>query len=212
MPATFLVEMAGHAGFDFVVLDAEHGVADTSTIHAHIAVASAVGLGALVRVHPAELATAGRLIDLGAAGILVPDIRTVDQARAAVNTLRVPPFGDRGFATGCSAAGWGLGDVDGHARRSPIIVTMLEHPDAIRAAEGISAVDGIDGVFVGRMDLAMASGDGPRPESDRVTAALESVRRGSRSRILETEPGASLRLVNATRVIGVGLRAALSAD
>jgi 4-hydroxy-2-oxoheptanedioate aldolase len=205
LPAPALVEIAGHAAFDFVVLDAEHGPADASLMHAHIATAKALGMGALVRTHPAERAALSRMLDLGADGVFLADVRNPDDAAEAVASALFAPFGDRGFASGSSAAAWGLDDTDEYARRRPLVIAMIEHPAAVSAVAAISSTDGVDGVFVGRMDLAMARLLGPRPAHPRVLEDLEHVRTHATGRIVdlaEDAPPGAVRLHNAARLIG----------
>ena len=91
--------MLGLAGFDFVVIDCEHGPADLLAMRQHLAFAELQGLAVLVRVGAAEPALVLRALDAGAQGVIAPHIDTVEQASALVDSAHYPPAGHRGFAT-----------------------------------------------------------------------------------------------------------------
>ncbi|WP_037357355.1 HpcH/HpaI aldolase family protein [Amycolatopsis orientalis] len=161
LPAETLVEMAGVAGLDFVVLDCEHGPADLVPLQQHVVAAQAHGLGVLVRVGANEPALVLRVLDLGADGVIVPHVDTVEQARAAVEAAHYPPLGKRGFATYSRAGRFGARSGAEHlekAAETTVVVPMLETPEACAAAPEILALPGIDSVLVGPADLAVALG------------------------------------------------------
>ncbi|SFO99671.1 HpcH/HpaI aldolase family protein [Amycolatopsis rubida] len=161
MPSETLVETAGVAGLDFVVLDCEHGPADLVPLQQHVVAAQAHGLGVLVRVGAAEPALVLRVLDLGADGVIVPHVDTPEQARAAVAAAHYPPLGERGFATYSRAGRFGARGVEEHLARSAettLVVPMLETPAACAAAAEILAVPGVDSVLVGPADLSVALG------------------------------------------------------
>lgn len=211
LPAPPLVELGGHLGYDFIVLDAEHGPGDATMLHHHIAAAHAVETAALVRVHGSELATIPRLLDMGADGVMLPDVRTAQDAASAVALTRFAPHGIRGFATGNTAGRWGLADPVSHALSAPLVVAMIEHPDGIAAVGEIAHVPGIDGIFVGRADLAIAMGVGADPSHPRVVDALRTTREAGGTRHIaasaDARPG-DIRLHNATRLIASALMTA----
>ncbi|ATY12301.1 2-dehydro-3-deoxyglucarate aldolase [Amycolatopsis sp. AA4] len=161
LPAETLVEMAGVAGLDFVVLDCEHGPADLVPLQQHIVAAQAHGLGVLVRVGEDEPALMLRVLDLGADGVVVPHVDTAEQARSAVAAAHYPPLGKRGFATYSRAGRFGARSAAEHLRHAAettIVVPMLETPEAVAAAAEILAIPGVDTVLVGPADLAVALG------------------------------------------------------
>lgn len=158
MSNPLLVEHAGHAGLDFVVLDAEHGPADQVLMSTHIAVARSVGLDVLVRVgHPTDIAHA---LDFGAAGIVAPHVSSVDEAAAVVDAVRHPPHGSRGFATYTRAGAYGRVPAQDHVDNGLelMVVAMIEDPTGVDAAPAIAAVDGISGLLLGPADFACALG------------------------------------------------------
>src|SRR4029450_12961263 len=93
MPAEEIVEMLGLAGFDFVVIDCEHGPADVIALRQHLGFAERQVLSVLVRVGTAEPALVLRALDAGAQGVIAPHIDTVGQATALVDSAYYPPFG-----------------------------------------------------------------------------------------------------------------------
>ena len=160
MPAEELVEMAAVAGFDFVVVDCEHGPADVIALRQHIAVAAAHQTAILVRVGQQEPALVLRVLDAGAEGIIAPHIDTADQARALVASASYPPLGQRGFATYGRTGRFGLVEPTEHQRTAAertLAIGMIESPLGVANAAEICAVPGFHGVMIGPADLRMAS-------------------------------------------------------
>ncbi|RII16090.1 5-keto-4-deoxy-D-glucarate aldolase [Streptomyces sp. YIM 130001] len=161
LPAGPLVEMAAVAGLDFVVVDCEHGPADLTELQRHIQEGELHGVPVLVRVGEVEPALILRVLDLGAEGVVVPHVDTPEEAARAVAWAHYPPLGERGFATYGRAGRFGSTAASEHLARTAartLVVPMLETPRACAAAGAILAVDGVDSVFVGPADLAVATG------------------------------------------------------
>ncbi|MGA6161160.1 HpcH/HpaI aldolase family protein [Amycolatopsis magusensis] len=176
LPAVGLVELAGVAGLDFVLLDCEHGPADTEQVQHHLNAADAHGLATLVRVGSAEPALILRALDLGAQGVVVPHVDTADQAKAVVAAARYPPLGDRGFANYTRAARFGSrspADYLEHAAATTLVIPMLETARACENAAEILAVPGVDAVMPGPADLAvsMSALDDPGRVASAIAAA-----------------------------------------
>lgn len=181
IPNEMLVEMTGLVGMDFVVLDTEHGPGDQIPLGQHLTAAAAAGLPALVRV--GALSEILRVLDLGAAGIIVPHVSTVEQAQAAVRAATYPPRGDRGFATYSRAGRLGLAGAAEHLRaaaRNTAVVLMIEDAQGVAAAEQIAAVPGVDGLFVGPADLAVALGRPGEQNEPEVQQVIRSVHDAAR--------------------------------
>lgn len=178
MPAESLVELAGVAGLDFVLVDCEHGPADTLALQQHIITAEAHGLAVLVRVGRDDPKLILRALDLGASGIVLPHVETPEEAGRAVRAGRYPPLGERGVATYTRAGRFGAVSLDEHLRRAAdtvVIVAMLETGPACERAEEIIAVDGIDAVMIGPTDLSASlglAGGGAEPEVRRLMTAV----------------------------------------
>ncbi|GGU17639.1 HpcH/HpaI aldolase family protein [Nocardioides albus] len=160
-PAAMLIDMAGHNGYDFVLLDTEHGFADQQALADHIAAARAVGLPTVVRIGGGEVALALRVLDAGAEGIVAPHVQSADDAADAVRAAHYPPFGDRGFATYTPAGRWGKAAGSEHAAdaaRRTLVVAMIEDTQGVQNAESIAGAEGVDAVWVGLSDLAATLG------------------------------------------------------
>ncbi|WP_245980186.1 HpcH/HpaI aldolase family protein [Streptomyces diacarni] len=161
LPAGPLVEMAGVAGLDFVVIDCEHGPADVVPLQQHIQAAAAHGLPVLIRVGTEEPSLVLRALDAGAQGVIVPHVDSADHARRAVAWAHYPPRGERGFATYSRSGRFGEAGIAehlAHAAATTVVVPMLETPQACAAAGEILAVSGVDAVLVGPADLSVAMG------------------------------------------------------
>jgi 4-hydroxy-2-oxoheptanedioate aldolase len=160
MPGEELVEMVAVAGFDFVLLDGEHGPADVTELRRHLAAAQIYDVPVLVRVGSAEPALVLRAIDAGAVGVVAPHVDTAEQALALVDSAHYPPLGHRGFATYGRAGRFGLVDPREHQQRmldETLVLGMIESPAGVRQAEDIVAVRGLDGIMVGVADLAAST-------------------------------------------------------
>ncbi len=182
-PGVHTTEILGGLGFDFVVIDAEHAPFDRQAIDGALLAARAVGTAAIVRVAeptPAHLLAA---LDDGATGVLVPHVSSAAAATAVARACRYRG-GRRGFSNSPRAGNYGGLDIATHIETQDAGVTtiaMIEDPEAIEAIDDIVTVDGIDGFFVGRADLAVALGAAatadPRVQqaSERIIAAARSV-------------------------------------
>lgn len=151
------VEIIARAGFDFVILDLEHGAGDESSLPAQLLAAERGGAHALVRVESGARERTTRALDLGAEGVVCPRVDSVDQAAAWATALRYG--GARGVALGTRGAGYGL--VEGAIERADertLGVVQIESAAAVEACEAIAAVDGVDVLFVGPSDLSFALG------------------------------------------------------
>ena len=173
MPAEELTEMVAVSGFDFVVIDCEHGPADVVALRQHIAVATLHGAAVLVRVGSAEPALVLRALDQGATGIIAPHIDTRADAEALVTSCHYPPAGHRGFATYSRAGRFGMSEAGEHRRRlldETLVIGMIESPAGVRAAREILTVTGLDGTMIGTADLRASSSDEDADPAESVTA------------------------------------------
>lgn len=177
LPSPAIVEMCAYAGFDFIVIDNEHGCADLETTEHMLRAARASGIVPVVRCLPADIA---RVLDMGAAAVQIPMVDTPDQARELVQQVRYPGIGRRGSAFSSRAAGYGAFGGAPHTQRSNdgvALIVMLETPLAIANAAAIAAVEGVDAVFVGPNDLSHAMGFGSDWSAAPVQAAMEQALR-----------------------------------
>jgi 4-hydroxy-2-oxoheptanedioate aldolase len=162
IPADELVEMAAVSGFDFVLVDCEHGPSDVVALRGHIAAARAHSVPTLVRVGADEPALVLRALDAGAGGIVAPHIDTVEQARALVDSVHYPPLGHRGFATYSRAGRYGQVDPASHQQTltaATLAIGMIESPAGVANARKILTTPGLDGTMIGTADLRASSTD-----------------------------------------------------
>lgn len=169
-------EVLAGSGFDYLVIDLQHGVAGPDSLAGLLHAVSRSTTQSLVRVPWNEPAIIMRSLDLGAAGVIVPLVNTADDARSAVAACRYPPDGMRSWGP------WRAG-VDGRrvvpaeANRDTICVIMVETELALENLEEIVAVPGIDAIYIGPNDLAMGLGEGRTTykESKVVRDAIDKV-------------------------------------
>jgi 2-dehydro-3-deoxyglucarate aldolase/4-hydroxy-2-oxoheptanedioate aldolase len=144
-----VAELADASGFDWLLIDLEHGCGTEATVLPQIQVIR--NAAAIVRVgapHPDLIA---RSLDWGAAGIMVPMVSTAEKAEACVRAMRYPPRGDRGLAGMVRAFQYGLH----RDMPTPVFYAQIETIEGVENARAIAAVDGVDVLFIGPMDLKL---------------------------------------------------------
>ena len=159
LPDSYVVEGLVGAGFDWLLIDTEHSPADPVTIMPMLQ--AAVGRGTSVIVRPAanDPVLIKRMLDVGAQSLLIPFVQSVEEAEAAVAAMRYPPEGIRGVAGLTRATGFGrIKDYHKIAHRELCCLVQVETQQSLDAIEGIAALDGIDGIFIGPADLAASLG------------------------------------------------------
>lgn len=183
LPAPAIVEMCAYAGFDFIVIDNEHGSAGFGTTEHMLRAARAAGIPALVRCFEPDIA---RVLDIGASGVQVPMVDSAEQAARIAARLRYPTPGDlsgrRGSAFSTRAAGYGAFGGPAHTTLSNeglAFVPMIETPEGVANAAAIAAVPGVHAVFVGPNDLAHTMGHENRWQEPPVQRAIEQVIRAT---------------------------------
>ena len=169
-------EVCAAAGVDWVLLDLEHGAGGEEQARDVVPAAASYAVPTVVRVESAERIRAGRLLDLGAAGIMFPRIDSTDEATACIRHLRYPPLGDRGVATYNRMCGYGLdpGALD-RSDTDVLGIVQIETLPALESVEQIAAVDGVDVLFVGPRDLSHALKVPGQTQSPVYLAALDRV-------------------------------------
>lgn len=163
-------EVIGKAGYDCVILDTQHGGITWDNMLNLMQALDLGGTRALVRVGAVDQAQIMRALDLGALGVVVPMVSTPEQAKLAAEAMRFPPDGIRSF--GPVRNYYGVSPV----KSEPLCFVMIETAEAMENLDAIAATPGVDGLFVGPVDLALSLGLGPVLElSDEVFEAIGKV-------------------------------------
>ena len=173
LPAEDTVEMLAVSGFDFLVIDCEHGPNEVSDLRRHIALADLHQVPVIVRVGSGEPALTLRALDQGAVGILAPHVDTPAQAQAQVDAAHYPPRGHRGFATYSRTGRFGAVDPATHQARlldETLVVGMIESPEGVARAAEIVAVPGLDAIMIGTADLRASSTSADPDPADSIQA------------------------------------------
>lgn len=177
LPEPGLCEVLGNAGWDFVLLDGEHGALDATTLDRLVQGCFAGDTTPIVRVlRPNDSEAMMHALDLGAQGILIPHCRTVEDARRLVSAAMYPPRGHRGFGPGRGTR-WGRvsgADYLQAANDEVLLLALIEDPEGVENVEAIAA-GGLDGLWVGVADLALGYGVGADREHTLVTQAAERI-------------------------------------
>ncbi len=176
IPSPAIVEMCAFAGFDFVLLDNEHGSAGLETTEHMLRAARASGIPTVVRCLEHDMA---RTLDQGVSAVQIPMVDTAAQAASLVQRVKYPTRGQpglRGAAFSTRAAGYGAFGGTAHTAASNdgvALIVMIETPEGVANAAAIAAVPGVDAVFVGPNDLAHSMGFDNRWNEPPVQAAIE---------------------------------------
>lgn len=164
------------AGFDWLGIDLEHSAIDLGAAAALIQVIDLAGCVPLVRLSSNDPVQAARVMDLGAAGIIVPSVRSAAEARRVVEAVKYPPEGRRGVGLG-RAHGYGarFAEYLRENAEGSIVIPMIEQVDGVDRVEEILDVSGVDGVFIGPYDLSASCGVAGELSHPHVAAAMRRV-------------------------------------
>jgi 2-dehydro-3-deoxyglucarate aldolase/4-hydroxy-2-oxoheptanedioate aldolase len=171
-----IYELLAGAGYDFLLMDAEHGAMDTMDVQTNLMATKATGAATVVRVAWNEPWMIKRVLDSGAAGVLVPLVRTAEDVRRAVEASLYPPAGIRGFGPRRpsdyerSAAAY-VANANDHM----VVWVQVEHIDAVNNIKEIVQVPHLDGVFIGSNDLSGSLGLLGQTRHPRVLEAIDRV-------------------------------------
>ena len=180
-----VVNMLQVCGFDYFVLDCEHGAFDLRQAADILGRAKSLGLPAVVRVPSAQREVILKYMDMGAAGLMLPNCDSVEKARALVQHAKYHPLGQRGVSVMRAHNGYerpvaGMADYMRGANKATLLMIQIESPAGVDNVADMLAVDGIDAAFVGPNDLSQSMGimgqlDHPRflDALDRVIAAAK---------------------------------------
>ena len=178
------IEVLAYTGMDYVLIDLEHSPIGAEHAARLVGVAQGAGLAPLVRVDGIGRSPILKMLDAGAAGLVVPQLETVEQARKLVSYAKFPPLGNRGYCP-TRDGGWGSGScyergMDGYmaeANASTLLIPQCETAGCLEHIEEIAAVEGVDGIFIGPFDLSIALGIPGKFGDPLLTEGIERVRR-----------------------------------
>jgi 2-keto-3-deoxy-L-rhamnonate aldolase RhmA len=171
-----VMEIVASSGFDWIFIEAEHAPNGMAALERLIVAAR--DTPCLVRLPNHEPTWIKRALDLGAAGIIVPQVNSVGEAHAIADAARFTPMGERGLGV-CRANGYGYatGEYLAGANAGTAVLVQAEHVDAVANASSIASIEGIDGVFVGPYDLSASMGIPGELDHPDVVEAIDTVRR-----------------------------------
>jgi len=172
------VEILGHAGWDFVVLDMEHGVFDFTNVEHMVRAARCAGITSLVRVPEPTPSYIMRVVDAGAEGVQIPQVESAETARVVSSAARYYPEGKRGLCSFVRAAGYSAIPPDEHmatSNQEVLTVIHIEGERAVLEIESIIETPGIDVIFLGPWDLSQSLGVPGKTKDPRVVELMEKV-------------------------------------
>jgi 4-hydroxy-2-oxoheptanedioate aldolase len=200
-------EVIATAGFDAVIVDCQHGQVADGDLVALIRILDRDAVPAIVRVARGTPELIGRALDAGAAGVIVPMVSSVDEARAAVAATRYPPQGERSF--GPLRAGLRRDYSVDDENRDVVLAVMIETGAGLDAVDEIAALDGVDALFTGPADLGLSLGhpatlapDAGSPHEAAIVAVAAAARGAGRAAWIA---GTSVASLNRWRAHGYDL-------
>jgi len=208
IPSPQIVEMIGAAGFDWVLLDCEHGTLTLESVELMAMAAEACGITAIARPVTRSPEHILQVLDRGVMGVQVPHVNTAEDARRVVAAVKYHPLGQRGLAAGTRAAAYDahgtLADYVKAANEATLIAIQLEDEAAIRNIDELLQVENIDVFFIGPSDLSQSMGHPGNPRAPAVAAAID----GSFRKMVAAgrTPGTPATAENVREVLGKGVR------
>jgi 2-keto-3-deoxy-L-rhamnonate aldolase RhmA len=171
-----VMQLLANAGFDFVIIDNEHGAFNIETIADLSRTAKYVGLTPLVRVPEMTYPYIAQSLDAGAQGVVIPRIYHPDQVREAVQMTRYPPEGMRGSALTRGYTNFKSGvvsEIIATVNEETLLIIQIETREALESVDEIVSIPGVDAAFIGPNDLSIALGLPGQIDSPEVEAAIE---------------------------------------
>ncbi|MGZ8211198.1 MAG: HpcH/HpaI aldolase family protein [Burkholderiales bacterium] len=208
IPSPQIVEMIAAAGFDWVLLDCEHGTLTLESVELMAMAAEASGITAIARPSTRSPEHILQVLDRGVMGVQVPHVNTAAEAREVIAAVKYHPIGRRGLAAGTRAAVYDahgtLADYVKAANDATLIAIQLEDEPAIENIDELLRVDGIDVFFIGPSDLSQAMGHPGNPRAPRVAEAIDTSFR--KMRAAGRIPGTPATAENVRDVLDKGVR------
>ena len=211
MDAPVVTEMAARMGVDWVIIDAEHGYLNMNDVMEHIRVANLANVPILVRIEEIQEGLIKRIMDIGADGIVVPQVRTANELATAVRCTKYPPDGKRGIGAE-RATRWGMGieQCVPRANKNSMVISMMETVEAGEAIEELMNVPGVDAFFFGGHDYSASAGYPGTATEPPIVEKLDAIQKKCRERRMPTgivtfdTSDIPRRIDQGFRVIGIG--------
>lgn len=179
IPSPQIVEMVARLGFDWVLIDCEHGTISLETVEILAMAAEASGIAAIARPGSKDPDDILKVMDRGVMGVQVPHINTAEDARRAVEAVKFYPLGKRGLAAGTRPSGYGFGESMERfvhtSNRETLVCVQLEDAEAIDNVDRILQVEEVDVFFVGPSDLSQSMGYPGNPKAAPVRDAINTM-------------------------------------
>ena len=172
--SAFTAEVMALCGFDFLILDQEHGLGTLDVLAQQLQAVQSTETTALVRVPGQDADYLKRVLDHGAEGVIIPNVNTGEEARAVAAACRYPPRGTRGSApTSVRASSYGMApDYAAAAGGQMLVICQIETVAGVENADAIAAADGVDMVFIGPSDLSNSAGHPGKMDHPEVLALI----------------------------------------
>ena len=159
------IEAMAYTGLDYVIIDMEHSPIVAEHAAELVGVAAGAGIAPFVRVDAIERSPVLKMLDVGAVGLIVPGVETVDEVKKLVEYAKFAPLGNRGYCPSRDG-GWGMADcyasgLTGYMQRANTETLLLPQCETMGCLENIDeilGIDGVDGIFIGPFDLSIALG------------------------------------------------------
>ncbi|WP_180023791.1 4-hydroxy-2-oxoheptanedioate aldolase [Acinetobacter sp. YH1901134] len=206
-------EIAANAGYDWLLIDGEHAPSDLRTTLSQLQSIAAYPSQAVVRPPIGSLQLIKQLLDIGAQTLLIPMVETVEQAQLMVKAVRYPPEGIRGVGAALArATRWNsIADYYANAHENICLLIQIESVEGIKNLDEILKIDGIDGVFIGAVDLSATMGYQGNPNHPEVQKtvidAIQRIRKaGKAAGILSTQHDVTQKYIElGTEFVAVGV-------
>lgn len=171
-----ITELASFCGFDWVLLDMEHGCLTEATLLQNLQAVIGSKTKAIVRIGQMDASLIARVLDWGAAGIMLPHVSTPEQASECVKAMNYPPLGHRGFSSSSRSFGYGTNAPESLENyQQPLFIAQIENYEGVTKANLIAAVKGVDMLFVGPSDLKLDLKTRPKIDTIDYTDAISIV-------------------------------------
>ena len=178
VPSVENIDIIGATDIDFVIIDREHGPISFETAQKMVIAAESNSVSPIIRVGEESLSAIQNTLDIGAHGVQVPNVTTAEQARTVVEFAKFPPVGVRGFSPFTRAGGYNSGNsakLMKMANTNSLVVLNIEGVDAVKNAELIAEIEGVDIIFIGLFDISKSLGIPGETKHPEVIKALKDV-------------------------------------